>query len=154
MTLPYYKQETNYTCGPASLRMVMAYLGYSYEESELRKMLKTTKVWGTLHKNIVKAAEKHKLSYVVKRNTSIEELKKSLKKKKVAIVCYMIPQGNIYHYAVVRKIGSKYIYLHDPYLGPDCKYLIEDFIEVWKSDPKHEGDERWFFAIETKGHIN
>ncbi|HLC69490.1 MAG TPA: peptidase C39 family protein [Patescibacteria group bacterium] len=154
MALPYYKQETNYTCGPASFRMVMASLGFIYDETELKKLLKTSKIWGTLHKSFVEAAEKHKLNYVVKRNTEVNELRKALRKKKLAIVCYAMPPHEIYHYAVVKKVGLKYIYLLDPFLGPNCQYLLTDFVKFWKSDPKHEGDERWFFAIENNKAVN
>jgi hypothetical protein len=43
-----YRQETDHTCGPASMRMVLEKLGRDVPESELAKSALTLP-WGTLH---------------------------------------------------------------------------------------------------------
>ena len=44
---PLFKQETPYTCGPASLRMVLAFLGHKLSEREIAKRMGTTPGIGT-----------------------------------------------------------------------------------------------------------
>jgi len=44
---PLHKQETPYTCGPASLRMVLEYLGHPLSEAEIAKKMGTKPKVGT-----------------------------------------------------------------------------------------------------------
>src|SRR3972149_1718600 len=44
---PLHKQETPYTCGPASLRMVLEFLGHAVPEKELARAMGTTSTTGT-----------------------------------------------------------------------------------------------------------
>ena len=37
--IPYYEQETNYTCGPACMRMVLASLGIKKSEKDIQQFL-------------------------------------------------------------------------------------------------------------------
>lgn len=45
---PVYKQETDYTCGPASVRMILEFLGDKEPERHLARHCLTTRI-GTLH---------------------------------------------------------------------------------------------------------
>ncbi|MGR3177687.1 MAG: cysteine peptidase family C39 domain-containing protein [Candidatus Anammoxibacter sp.] len=42
MTVPYFKQEKSTTCGPACVRMVLAYKGVEVTESALEEVCKTS----------------------------------------------------------------------------------------------------------------
>jgi hypothetical protein len=44
---PLYKQETPYTCGPASVRMCLAFLGHNLPEKEIAKRMGTSPLFGT-----------------------------------------------------------------------------------------------------------
>lgn len=44
---PLYKQETPYTCGPASVRMCLAFLGHKLSEQEIAKRMGTRPGLGT-----------------------------------------------------------------------------------------------------------
>lgn len=151
----YYKQETIWTCGAAAMRIALAKLGIMKSEKEIINLLKTNKIRGTYHKNFPEAAEKLKLNYIVKRDSTINDIKK-ISRDYIIIICYFIKMDKVDHYAVVNKLGKNYIYLLDPYYGNNYKLKLSNFIKDWKSDSRWENENRWLFAIskKTKGEKN
>lgn len=151
MKLPYHKQESAYTCGAASMRMILEAIGMKKSEKQISRLLNTNKVSGTRTAQFPQVAEKYKLDYRIERNdTSIQDLKRAYKKGFYIIVNYMLP-GQGEHYAVVSKIGRKNIYLHDPWVGPNTKYPIATFEKIWRgagAGTRGSDNERfWFFGI-------
>jgi ABC-type bacteriocin/lantibiotic exporter with double-glycine peptidase domain len=146
MTITYHKQHRFNTCGPASLRMVLESLGIKKPERELAQILKTNIYQGTLHKNIIKAAWLFDLKYVSFADATIKDLKDLQEKGYHIIVSYRPPE-DFYHYAVLKAIDSKHIYLYDPWYGPGTKYELKEFVKRWKSNPLFERKKRWFIAM-------
>ncbi len=147
MGIPFYRQEKNYTCGPASMRMVLESVGLRKSEKELARLLETNRISGTWNISFIKLAKKYKLKYVVNSNSDIKELKHLLRNSYYVIVCYFNSIEKKGHYSVTNKIGNKYIYLLDPWFGPDLKYPLKYFRKIWKSDPKYDNERCWFFAV-------
>lgn len=139
--IPYYKQETNYTCGAACMRMVLESLGIKKSEKQIAKLLKTNKIIGTWHKNIPELAEKYKLDYVILRNASWLDLLFYRDTGWKTIVCFT--REKVPHYAVVKKINWHSIYLLDPYYGPKQRFFLPRFRKKWHD---HEGA-KWLVAI-------
>ncbi|MDD5254255.1 MAG: C39 family peptidase [Candidatus Nanoarchaeia archaeon] len=147
---PYHKQETGYTCGAASMRMILEYLGIKKSERQIAKLLETNKVRGTWPKYFPELAERYKLDYIVERKATIKDIKHLLNEGYLVIICYFYEAGNVDHYSVVKKIDSKYIYFWDPdpNCGPEDKYSISYFEKIWKTDPRYQDKERrWIFAM-------
>jgi predicted double-glycine peptidase len=149
MIFPYYKQETNYTCGAAAMRMVLEQCGIKKSEKQLAKELCTNKIRGTWPKNFSAVADKYKLNYHVKRNATLNELKKLQTEGYSIIIGFYYPPEKIDHYSVLKKITTSEIHFWDPYFGQNHKYSITHFMKVWKSDPKFDNEKRWFFAIKN-----
>jgi len=148
MKIPYFEQETAYTCGPAVMRMALAVLGIKKSEKQLVKLLRTNKVIGTWVKNLPRVAEKFKLTYLVARGASVEDLRQLIKWKYVVIVCYYYQPEKISHFAVVHKVDAKNIYLLDPWNGQDHKYSISYFSKIWKKMYRGaRAEKRWLFAV-------
>lgn len=147
MDFPFHKQETKYTCAAAAMKMALEKIGIVKSEKLLAKLLKTNKVRGTWHKDFPRVAEKYRLTYFVKRNSSIKDLKKYRARGFVVIVCYYYRPEKIDHYSVLKKIDANNIYLWDPWFGPKHKYKLSFFRQIWKSNPKYEKEKRWFFAV-------
>lgn len=145
--MTYYEQETNYTCGPACMRMVLAKIGIEKSEKEVAKLLGTNKVVGTKNKDFVNLAEKYKLQYSVHRNSSITNLNYFFKKGYQIIICYFHPKEKQGHYAVIRSMRNNKITLMDPIDGPNHTYSIKNFEKYWKSTKTFEGEKAWFIAI-------
>ena len=147
MEIPFYKQEYTYTCGAAAMRMVLERSGVKKSEKRIVRILKTNKVRGTWHKDFPRVAEKYKLNYIVKRNSSIEDLKKYKKQGYNIVICYYYPPEKVDHYSVLKKIDKENIYFYDPYFGEDHKYSLNYFLKIWKSNPRYDGEKRWFFGV-------
>ena len=47
LSVPLYKQENNYYCGPASVQMVLKYFGYTATQSKLGSIMNTNSSDGT-----------------------------------------------------------------------------------------------------------
>jgi ABC-type bacteriocin/lantibiotic exporter with double-glycine peptidase domain len=147
MKFPYYKQETNYTCGACAIRMALEGFGIKKSEKQISKLLGTNKIRGTWPRELPKLAEKFKLNYFVGRNSKIEDLEYYLKNNFIIIVAYWYPLEKVDHYSVVKKIDEKFIYFWDPWFGEEHKYTLTYFKKIWKSDKKFDNEKSWFIAI-------
>ena len=143
----YYKQERSWTCGAASMRIVLSNLGINKSENEIIRLLKTNKVRGTWSRNFALLANKLKLKYISGNANSINDLRPLLKKGFMVIVCYYIPKDKVDHYSVINKIGKKNVYFLDPWYGADYALSIRYFDSVWKSDNRWENQKKWFIAL-------
>ncbi|MBI5797420.1 C39 family peptidase [Candidatus Woesearchaeota archaeon] len=150
MELPYYPQEAEHTCGPASGRMILASLGVRRREHDIAMVL-GTKRNGTNDEDFIKLAHKYRLHYISKKNATFDGLKKLQKKGYKIIVSYWYTPDKTGHYAVLRKVGRKYVHLFDPWAGPKHKYSISYFRKLWDWSLCDEPDtnRRWFFAVKA-----
>jgi len=127
--------------------MVLEARRISKSEKQAMKLLRTNKVRGTWHKAFPEAAKKLRLPYLCGTDGNFALMKKMLKQRYVIIIGY-IPQGShTDHYAVIKKITLHRIYFLDPYHGEDHGYAPNTFQKIWKSDPRYEKENRWYFAI-------
>ena len=145
MAFAFYKQETKYTCGAASMRMALENVGIRKSEKAIVRLLGTSKRRGTRHDAYPRIAEKYKLNYVVHRNATIADLKEFHAKGFTVILCYHYAPEDIDHSAVLKDIDEDNVCLLDPWFGPDHKYPLPQFKEIWIS--KYDNEKSWFFAI-------
>lgn len=150
---PFHKQETKYTCGASTMRMVLEFCGFKKSEKQVAKLLNTNKVRGTWHKSFPIVAEKFKLNYIVMRNATINSLKEYQKKGFIIIICYFYLPEKTDHYSILKKIDGKYIYFYDPFFGDGHKYELTYFKNIWKSNPKYDNEKCWFFAVKKHNNL-
>ena len=139
----YFKQSKPWSCGSASMRMVLDSMGIRKSEKSIMRLLGTNKE-GTGYFQLVGLCERLHLSYVVMRNSQIRDLKKCLKNGYCIIVNYYLEYDETGHYAVVRKIDGGNVHLLDPWRGPRKKYSLRHFKRIWFD---YEGDVGWFLAV-------
>ena len=102
LDVPYFKQDTLYTCGPTSLQMVFAYYGIRESESALAKELVADPQTGTTHEQMIAAAKKHGFYSYVNNHSAFEELGYLLYTHRApCIIRYLEAGMNEDHYAVV-----------------------------------------------------
>jgi len=147
MEIPYYKQEKEYTCGPACARMFLGYFGINAGEDELCRILGTTPAQGTEQNAFKKIANHYNLSFIAKKDASVEELPELQKKGYVVTLCYFYPKEKVSHYSVLKSVDSNSITLLDPYNGPGYTYSTDDFKKLWKIVEKKGREPCWFFAL-------
>lgn len=117
--LPFYKQETRYSCVPACLRMVLASLGLDLSETELRTGCDCTP-FGTDALNAVDAARRLGFPKTAKYTLSLDELESLIASGHYPIV--FVNLGPIdglddEHALVVTEVSHTSISVHDPLQG-------------------------------------
>ncbi len=126
-------------CGPASLKIVLAYYGVEKTEQELFTLCKTKKDLGTDDKSLGKAAEQLGFKVKMKNKSTFKDIEKWLDKKVPVIVNWFTRGRTDYtdsdvadgHYSVVVGLDDDSIYLQDPETGSMRKLDREDFMTVW-----------------------
>ena len=126
-------------CGPASLKMVLAYYGMEKTESELAKLCETDPNLGTSSTGLKYAAESLGFKVEIKNNSTFDDIKSWLDKKVPVIVNWFTrgridyPESDVSdgHLSPVVGLDDEYIYLQDPEIGKLRKITRDDFMKVW-----------------------
>jgi ABC-type bacteriocin/lantibiotic exporter with double-glycine peptidase domain len=143
MAVPHHYQETIWTCGPASMRMVLEYFGIKKSEYKLVKWMRANKIIGTRVKAFPKIAERFGLNYVIMRNATIDDLRRYYKQGFKIIILFFEREEKDSHYAVIKSITKKYITFLDPSYGPEHVYKLKTFARYWYG----KEDWHWFFGV-------
>lgn len=148
VSIPYHRQDTSYTCGPASLQMLLHHFNGVYpSESELARRLHTSNKAerdGTSHSELIRVLREEGLNVYVDNEASFGTLEAILKIGVPALVHYIEPEGDVGHYAVAVGIDTQRVYLNDPWHGSGFSLLREEFLDRW-----HDGKgvfTRWLLA--------
>ncbi|MFA6404534.1 MAG: C39 family peptidase [Candidatus Paceibacterota bacterium] len=142
--VPFYSQNSNTSCGPASLRMVLEYYGIKKSELELKEISKQGKD-GTKHGGIIHVIVKSGLYAFVDNDTSIISIKDQINNGHPVIINFIEPSNEEGHYAVVIGIDEDNIILNDPWNGEGFTLEIDKFEKRWRSsDGKNK---QWMVAI-------
>lgn len=145
LRVPYYHQKTEYTCGPASLKMVLSYFHVVHSEKYLSRRLRTNKDIGSRHLMMRKAAVKQGFYCYVNDEALWEELEYFIRRKLPVIVNYVESDTNESHYAVVSGVSPKRIILADPWLGKDFRLSKLSFLKRWHS--QNNDHRHWLMVI-------
>jgi predicted double-glycine peptidase len=147
LKVPFFKQDKEYTCGPAAMQMALAFLGSFHSEHGLSKALHTNAEIGTRHSAIIDEARSEGFFCYVNNNSSLEEVESYIERKLPVIVHFIEPSSNEGHYAVVLGFTGTQIILHDPWNGPDFKIDKNDFSSRWHGTQNHHEFHRWMMVI-------
>lgn len=132
LALPFARQHTVYSCGPASLEMVFAFFGDKKDEASLIKKAHTNEVNGTKHEWMINVARQEGFYCYVNSFSSIHEIRHFISLDLPVIVDYTEPTSGDGHYAVVVGYKKDQIILNDPWNGRDFSLSEKEFIERWK----------------------
>ncbi|MCZ7401173.1 MAG: C39 family peptidase [Candidatus Methanoperedens sp.] len=137
--VPFFRQEVWYTCGPACMRMILAFLGIIKTEEEITEVCDTTEL-GTTPTQISQAFEILGIKASSVKNTNIEELKNEIKEGRpvIALIDPSSINGGISgfgHFIVIVGIKDEEIEYHDPDEpeGKNLKCDFEAFIRAWNA---------------------
>ncbi len=148
LEIPFFRQSTDSDCGPAVVRMVLAYHGESASEEDLRKELDTNPETGSHNDDLVRALTARGYSVVSDEHGTLEEVAQYLSDGVPVIVDYHEPDENEGHYAVVTDVTPKSIVFNDPEHGPGFTLGREDFLTRWHS--KYTPYIQWYLAVHRK----
>ena len=131
LEVPHFIQSDDSTCGPASLRMVMAYYGLNLSEEDIAGACGHTYELGCRSEDMACAAKALGFDVVLKNDSTIEELESLVNSGMPVIVdwfCGDPPEG---HSSVVIGASENYLYILDPYLEEMRVVSKYDFRRCW-----------------------
>jgi ATP-binding cassette subfamily B protein len=134
LNVPHFKQEFNYSCIPACVRMVLAYHGRDLSEADLRALLGTGS-HGTPARNLMAVAS---LGFDVQLGpANLSQLRDALTAGLAPIVFVDTGpldywQTDCAHVAVVVGIDDTSVYLNDPFFDTAPQQTsIGSFLLAW-----------------------
>lgn len=148
VNLPYFKQDTDYSCGPAVMQMVFRFYGKVFSEDKLIKKLKTNKDLGTAHQAMIELALAEGFYVYVNNESSLEEIKFFHNKNIPVIVHYLEPESEDGHYAVAIDTEEDKVILNDPWNGEKFKISYKDFEKRWRNEKGN--NKKWIMVISTE----
>lgn len=130
---PYYKQETDYYCGPAVVQMILGKVGIIFSQKQLAEELGTTEAVGTAADAIVQLLTLHGLTVKRTNGATLADLEAALAAGAFALVGYIEPEGDP-HYALVVALTPTEVVLADPLFGEEHRLPREEFAQRWRDD--------------------
>ncbi|MGI0494049.1 cysteine peptidase family C39 domain-containing protein [Alkalinema pantanalense CENA528] len=119
LNLPFYRQETPFSCVPACLRMVLAGFGVDLDEAALRELCDCTAL-GTEAFRAVEAVRRLGFPNSMKCNVSVEGLDVELAQGRYPIVYVnLLPIDGVRtsHAVVVVDADAENVTVYDPLVG-------------------------------------
>ncbi|MEW5937222.1 MAG: peptidase C39 family protein [Candidatus Thermoplasmatota archaeon] len=129
--VPYYEQKLHYTCGPASLKMVLEYLGTEAHRDILRRIAESDEHVGTNYRGMIRAVRYHGHRCFVRKNASPRDMHYFLRMNLPVVINWYIDAEKTGHFSVVVGLSKGYITINDPAHGPRVRMKLERFLEVW-----------------------
>ncbi len=146
------REISNYSCGPATLEMILSYVGCRVSQKRIISSIhaeKRIKIYGINIKDMAKATRilgKKNLVFWKKERASINNISSVIDKFNYPVGVEW--QGDFYenqdedlgHYGVVTRVNkdSGYLRIADPYFNSffhyhdlDRKYKISEFVKIW-----------------------
>lgn len=143
--VPFFKQDTVYSCGPATLQMVMAFFNKRASEAELSRKMKTSKTNGTRVGKMIDMARKEGFYCYVNDDSTVEEIKYFLSRKLPVVVNFIEPTNDEGHFAVIVGIRKRKVVMNDPWNGKGVRMEVREFKRRWQSeDGRHK---KWMMAV-------
>jgi predicted double-glycine peptidase len=143
--VPYFEQETLFSCGPAALKMMLLFYGVEKTEEELSERLHTNKEKGTLHKDMIRVAQEEGFYVFENIESSMVEIGGLLKLHIPVIVHFFEPSENDNHYAIIIGVDETHLVFNDPWNGEKMTLEIGDFFKRWSSEKRSK--DKWLMAI-------
>jgi predicted double-glycine peptidase len=154
LAVPNVRQSTGYTCSAAALQAVLAYFGIETREDRLTHELRATPELGAPPESIMRVAQSHGLTAVLREQLTVAELQQALRAGSPVLVDFQAwPErrpGSFRndwedgHYAVVVAIEGDTIVLEDPsLLGSRGVLPLTEFQERWHDT---DGKRRYIHA--------
>ncbi len=146
--MPYVAQTTEFTCGPAAVRMLLLFLGVGRSEEELATVLETNETYGTRRSAILAyLRDTEGLACTASCGNTVRELAEHVKGGVPALVRYIEPTHDEDHYALVIGVTDTVVVLNDPWPnnGQNLELTHDDFYARWTSTYGDKGG--WMLAV-------
>ena len=148
--VPLFKQETEYTCGPSSLRMVFAFFGIPASEEEFTKLAGTTEKSGTTPVALSRAPHKKGMYAYVQTPSSYEDIVSLINTDHPVIISYFSAKEGELHYSVAVGYHKDQLILNDPWDGEGFTIPREELSAVWYDRYQGKRYDKWALILSDK----
>lgn len=135
MKVTYHKQETDYSCFPACIRMLLDYHAVKKEEKELRLLSHTTPLKGGSWPRVKDGLKQLNIEFEWGINFSLDELKGLIQHDIPVVVSIDITffggDEHQNHTVVVTDVTEEVVIIHDPERGESMQIDAKQFLEAW-----------------------
>lgn len=145
-----YTQETEWSCGPAALKILLSHYGHNVSEDQLIELSGTTPAAGATHAGLINAA--HKLGYhVMATDNAAEGLLPTLIKSGAPVLIDFQGASGGGHYVAAIGMDSERVHIEDPRRHGGNHYTLDwnlfnaRWYNVTYGDKKFIN--RWLMAI-------
>lgn len=147
--IPFFRQSTNYTCGPACLQMLFAMHGLEHSEDELTMSAGTT-INGTPKRAMATLARKAGFRTKMHNRALWGDILDALKAGTPVLVNYLEPDTDESHYALIVGYKNGHVLLHDPWNGEYFQMRRAPFLGRWLGHRVRAKDRGWMMVMEAK----
>jgi ABC-type bacteriocin/lantibiotic exporter with double-glycine peptidase domain len=130
-------KQSRAMCGPACLKIVLAYFGKRASETLIAKACRASRLTGTSGSNLVKGAKRFGFRAELMDHADLRTIEKWLRRGVPVIVDWMstvAARGTSTacgHYSVVCGVDKHHILLQDPGIGRRRRLSRRTFLNVW-----------------------
>ncbi len=121
LDVPYVHQKPWY-CSEASASMVLQYFGYNLTQDQIHD------AGYDRFENMLPIIQRYVQSHYA--SLSLKELKKEIDEGKPVVIRVLM--GSYLHTVVVVGYDEKYVYIHDPAVGPYLRTNPKALLKIWK----------------------
>jgi len=134
--LALYCQKYNYSCGPATMKLVYGCFGVEYDEETLIQELNTRPEEGTDWIDMIRHPYERGYNISFLNYSNWKALYRNWMHGFPIIVGWMSPNGGVEegHYSVVKYMDKQCITLADTAEGKEIQMKKDAFISVWHDD--------------------
>ncbi|MDD5026358.1 MAG: peptidase C39 family protein [Candidatus Peribacteraceae bacterium] len=150
LRVPYFRQHTDYTCGPACVRMVLALHGKRVKERTLARSLKTNARHGTNYSAITALGRRIGFRFLTSSRATWRSVLTQIRHERPVLVCFIEPTSDESHYALVTGYQREKVLLHDPWNGKYFRMPLKDFKRRWLGYGTRSEKWGWMAVCEKK----
>jgi ABC-type bacteriocin/lantibiotic exporter with double-glycine peptidase domain len=141
-----HRQSTNYSCGPASLKIIFKSYGDSFSENELIHKTNTTKKDGMYIEECLEFCKEHGYTCFQKYNSNLKELLCLLQKGFPVLVSYQAWGGC--HYSIIYGFKKNRFLLSDPSKEGGYRTIRRDlFLKRWWHKDFGKKKHKWLMIV-------
>lgn len=150
MRLPeFHRQSADHTCGPAALRMLLAFHGIRRTERALERVLRTTEATGTTRRALIRSARGLGLR-VRAGGMTLADLETELSAGHPVLVNYVEPSEEVGHFAIVTSCTPTTVILADPWNGERFSLARREFARRWFGHRTRDPRRGWGMVASPK----
>lgn len=150
ISVPFFRQKTEYSCGPACLRMMFAYHHTRVGEEVISESAGTNPRTGTARAAMLRAARMHGFVCRMSSNGTWSDVLQSLKEGMPVLINYREPSKEEGHYALVTGIRGDRVLLNDPWNGHPFSLPINELKRRWLGHRTREKNIGWMMTVSSR----